>query len=77
MPPGRKKHVRKSRTCTVSLPPEIYSMLEIIADSGHSNARTVPAVGADMIVRGLDSLKPDGLIGKLLHERIAGGREPK
>ena len=77
MPPGRKKNERKSRTCTVSLPPEIYSMLEEIAMSGYSTARTVPAVAADMIGRGLDSLKPDGLLGKRLHARIAVGAEPK
>ena len=52
-------------------------MLEEISLSGYSVARTVPAVAADMISRGLDSLKPEGLLEKRLHERIARPNETK
>ncbi len=76
MPSGRKKNARKPKTCTVSLAPEIYGLLERIANSGYS-ARTVPTVADEMIRRGLDNLDANGIVGKLLHERIAGGGEPK
>jgi hypothetical protein len=71
MPKG--ENPAKTKRFNVSTSPEIYGLLEEIAKSGYA-ARSVPTVAEELIRTGLDNLKPDGLLGKLLHERIAGIR---
>jgi hypothetical protein len=67
MPKGL--NASKTKIITVSVAPEIHELLERIAKSGYS-ARSVAAVAEEMIRKGLDGLDANGILGKLLHQRI-------